>query len=336
MTNLALLLGLVCIATAIVLAVFLLTKRAEPAPKHAADAPAELVGAGGVISASGLPAVPPGYGVATIDPNAPYGPPGNVPPPPAYATIPELPPLMQRLRQLALRLSPSGYGQWLRRRLDLAGNPTGWPADRVLAFKGAGLVGGLVLGGLLGVGHGFVLVLLALGGAAVFFFLPDILVYNTGEKRQRKLLNGLPDALDMMTVCVEAGLGFDAALSRVAIYLEGPIAVECARVLQEMQFGLSRSQALRSFADRSNVPEIRSFVSSMVQSSELGISVGLVLREQAKEMRIRRRQRAEEKAQKLQVKIVVPLVLCLLPALFIVVIGPGILNIVHAFGHAHH
>jgi tight adherence protein C len=330
MNNAALFLGLACIAAAIVLSVFLLTKRAAPARKEAAEAPAELVGAAAPgYPGSGLPAVPAGYDIAT----AQYTPPSQSP---AYPTMPELPPLMQRLRSFALRLSPSGYGNWLRRRLDLAGNPPAWPADRVLAFKGLGLVGGVLLGALVGLGHGFVLVLLAVAFGAFAFFLPDLLVYNVGDHRQHKLLNGLPDALDMMTVCVEAGLGFDAALSRVALYLDGPIAVECARVLQEMQFGLSRSQALRAFADRTDVPEIRAFVSSLVQSSELGISIGLVLREQAKEMRIRRRQRAEEKAQKLQVKIVVPLVLCLLPALFIVVIGPGILNIVHAFGHAHH
>jgi tight adherence protein C len=240
---------------------------------------------------------------------------------------------MQRLRNLALRISPAGYGRWLRNRLDFAGNPPAWPADRVIAFKGVGLVLGLLLGALVGLGHGLLVVLFPIIGGALGFFLPDILVYNTGDKRQAALLNALPDALDMMTVCVEAGLGFDAALSRVALNLEGPMATECARVLQEMQFGMSRVEALRSFADRTNVSEIRSFVSAVVQSSELGISIGVVLREQAREMRLRRRQNAEEKAQKMQVKIVIPLILCLLPALFLVVIGPGALNIVHAFSN---
>jgi tight adherence protein C len=138
---------------------------------------------------------------------------------------------------------------------------------------------------------------------------------------------GLPDAVDMMTVCVEAGLGFDAALSRVALNVEGPIASEFARVLQEMQFGMSRTEALRSMVNRTDVAEIRTFVSSMIQSSELGISVGNVLREQAREMRVRRRQRAEEKAQKLPVKILFPLLLCMLPAMFVVVIGPAGINI---------
>jgi tight adherence protein C len=135
----------------------------------------------------------------------------------------------------------------------------------------------------------------------------------------------------MLTVCVEAGLGFDAALARVARNLEGPMAEECARVLQEMQFGLSRTEALRALANRTDVPEIKIFVSALIQASELGISVGVVLREQAKEMRVRRRQRAEEKAQKLPVKILLPLITCLLPAMFVVVLGPAAIKIVHTF-----
>jgi tight adherence protein C len=330
MSSVALLIGLVCIGASIMLAVLVVTKGSPTPAKRTAEVP-QPVGA----PLPGVPGQPIGYSMAAPAP-AMLTPSGGMPSSSAYPTMQELPPLMQRLRALALRLSPAGYGKWLRRRLDLAGNPPAWPADRVLAFKGIGLVAGLLLGALVGLRHGLLVVPLALGGGALLFFLPDLLVYNIGTKRQLNLLKGLPDALDMMTVCVEAGLGFDAALSRVALNLEGPIATECARVLQEMQFGMSRIQALRSLADRTSVAEIRTFVSAMVQSSELGISIGVVLREQAREMRIRRRQRAEEKAQKLQVKIVVPLILCLLPALFIVVIGPGILNIVHAFSHAHH
>lgn len=333
MTNAALLFGLACIAGSIVLAVLVLTKDAVGS-KMPADANREVAPVPVATTGPGLGTPPQNYPMIAA-PSSPVAassrPQGQVAP-----GLQELPPLMQRLRRLGLRLSPSGYADWLRRRLDLAGNPVSWPADRVLAFKGIGLVAGLLLGALVGLGHGLILALLAVGGAALGFFLPDALVYNIGDHRQSELLKGLPDALDMMTVCVEAGLGFDAALSRVALTLEGPIAVECSRVIQEMQFGMSRTQALRAMADRTSVAEIRSFVSAVVQSSELGISIGVVLREQAREMRIRRRQRAEEKAQKLQVKIVVPLVLCLLPALFIIVIGPGILNIVHAFGHAHH
>jgi tight adherence protein C len=133
----------------------------------------------------------------------------------------------------------------------------------------------------------------------------------------------------MLTVCVEAGLGFDAALAQVARNTTGPLAAEFARVLQEMQIGNTRSQALRGMANRTTVPELRAFVSGMVQAGELGVAVADVLREQAKEMRLRRRQRAEEMAQKVTVKILFPLMTCLFPALFVIVIGPGAINIMH-------
>ena len=245
-----------------------------------------------------------------------------------------LPTIMIRLRNLTQVLTPNSYGARLQRRLDLAGNPASLPAERFMALKGVGLVFGALLGGLLGAHSGGVrIVLYALIGAVVGFWLPDVLLRNAGEHRQEKLLNGLPDALDMLTVCVEAGLGFDGALGRVATNTEGPMAAECARVMQEMQFGKSRTEALRSLADRTDVPEIKSFVSAMIQAGELGISIGAVLREQAAEMRIRRRQRAEEKAQKLPVKILLPLITCLLPAMFVVVLGPAAIKIVHTFNH---
>lgn len=238
------------------------------------------------------------------------------------------------LRSLALRLSPTGIASTLQRRLDLAGNPPRWTADRILAVKGLGLLvlGGL--GGLYGLHNAGLLILLASLGGAAGFFLPDVLLYNAGLKRQELILAGLPDALDMLTICVEAGLGFDAALSQVARNTTGPLAAEFARALQEMQIGLSRSQALRGMVARTSVPELRAFVSSLVQAGELGIPIARVLREQATEMRLRRRQRAEEKAQKVPVKIMIPLVIFLFPALLLVVIGPGVISIVHSlFGH---
>jgi tight adherence protein C len=231
------------------------------------------------------------------------------------------------LRVIAMRLSPSGIGTTLQRRLDLAGNPSGWTPDRILAAKGLGL---FILGGL-GALYGLRTIgLLIVGGAVAAtagFFLPDILLYNAGVKRQEKIQKALPDALDMLTVCVEAGLGFDAALAQVARNTTGPLAAEFSRVLQEIQIGKSRSQALRAMTDRTTVPELRSFVSALVQAGELGITIADVLREQAKEMRLRRRQRAEEKAQKVPVKILFPLVFCLFPSIFIVILGPGALSI---------
>jgi tight adherence protein C len=238
---------------------------------------------------------------------------------------------MLTLRRLAGRLSPADALTRIQRRLDVAGNPGKWTAERVLAFKGVGLVGLGILGLLFGIHSAALVVVFAIVGALAGFFLPDVLIYNSGLKRQEKLQRGLPDALDMLTICVEAGLGFDASMAQVARRTEGPVAAEFSRVLQEMQFGKSRVQALRAMTDRTTVTELRTFVSALIQASELGIPVATVLREQANEMRIRRRQRGEEQAQKVTVKILFPLIFCLFPALMIVVIGPGALNIVRMF-----
>ena len=236
------------------------------------------------------------------------------------------------MRALALRLSPGTAGK-LQHRLDLAGNPERWNPDRVLAAKGSGLVAFAAIGMIAGMHKPVLLILYAVIGGAVGFLLPDVLLYNTGLKRQARIQAALPDAMDMLTVCVEAGLGFDAALAQVARNTTGPLAAELARVLQEMQIGMSRSEALHAMTGRTTVPEFRAFVSALVQAGELGISVAKVLREQAKELRLKRRQRAEEMAQKVAVKIMFPLILCLFPALFVIVIGPGAISIVHSLHH---
>lgn len=237
-----------------------------------------------------------------------------------------LPPLQDRLRKIATVLSPGSMTSSLNRRVDLAGNPPSWTVERVLAYKGLGLFAGL-LGFLYGMGSPASMLCYTLLCAAAGFFLPDLFLYNTGTKRQAVIRKKLPDTLDMLTVCVEAGLGFDAALSQVANNTEGPLAMECLRMLHEMQLGKSRVQALQSLAERTTVGELRAFASALVQASELGIPTGQVLREQAKEMRIKQRQLAEEKAQKLPVKILFPLMFCIFPALFIVVLGPAGISI---------
>lgn len=232
------------------------------------------------------------------------------------------------LRALALRLSPSGIADRLQHRLDLAGNPPAWSPDRILAAKGLGLfalaAGGALYGGIFSVPW---LIVGAAAGGAVGFFLPDLLLYNAGVKRQEKIRRALPDALDMLTVCVEAGLGFDAGLAQVSRNTVGPLASEFARVLQEMQIGKSRTLALRAMTERTTVSELRVFVSALVQASELGIAMATVLREQAKEQRIKRRQNAEERAQKVPVKILFPLMFCIFPVMLIVIVGPGALTI---------
>jgi tight adherence protein C len=235
------------------------------------------------------------------------------------------------LPDMAVNLSRSSARPALQRRLDIAGNPQGWTPDRVLASKALGLVVLGSVGALLGLGHPALLVLTGGAGAAAGFFLPDVLLYNSGLKRQQRLAISLPEGLDLLTICVEAGLGFDAALAQVARNLRGPLASEFARVLQEMQIGKSRAEAMRAMAERSSVPELKTFVSALTQSTELGIPVANVLREQAKEMRVRRRQRAEAQAQKIPVKITFPLIGCLFPALFVVVLGAGLISFAHVF-----
>jgi tight adherence protein C len=221
----------------------------------------------------------------------------------------------------------------LRRWLDYAGNPPYWTVDRVFEIKGVGLIVAGVLGVAIGFAFGGVLGLVIGGvvGAILGFFVPDMVIYDIYSRRQEKIRRTLPDILDTLTVSVEAGLGFDAALVQITRYGRGPVAGEFARVLQEMQIGRSRVDALRALGQRTNVTELRSFCAIVVQASELGVPIASVLREQAKEMRIRRRQRAEELAQKVPVKILFPLIFCLFPAIFIVILGPGMINIMKAF-----
>ena len=230
-------------------------------------------------------------------------------------------PLFAFMSRLARRLSPAGVADKLQTRLDLAGNPAAWSVERVLSLKGFGLVLGAVLG--LVIGSGPLAVVFGVGAGAAGFFLPDILVYNLGLKRQETMGKSLADSMDLLTISVEAGLGFDAALSQVAKNTDGPLAGEFFRVLQEMQIGRSRAEAFRSLAERTTVPELRGFVSSLVQADQFGIPIAKVLREQSKELRVKRRQVAEEKAQKVPVKIMVPLVLFIFPVMFIIILGPA-------------
>lgn len=243
-------------------------------------------------------------------------------------------PFFKACAQLARRFSPDGVNARITRRLDLAGNPAGATVDRQLAYKGAGFVILALLGCYLG-RHGVLTLLLFGGGfAAAGFYVPDILLYNTGTKRQQQIQKALPDALDLLTISVEAGLGFDAALGQVARNTQGPLAGELFRVLQEMQIGKTRSDSFRSLSARTSVAELRGFVGAMTQADAFGIPIANVLREQAKEMRLKRQQRAEEKAMKVPVKVLFPLVFFIFPSLFVVIIGPGAISIYHSFtGH---
>lgn len=240
-------------------------------------------------------------------------------------------PMLEATRHLAERLSPTGTAARLARLLDFAGNPGTWTVERLLGVKGALLLILAALGVIFGGGISAVGILAGGAAGTLGFFLPDLMIYNIGTKRQQLLRRGLSDALDMLTVCVEAGQGFDAALMQVARAISGPVSGEFARVLQEIQIGKPRGDAFAAMAKRTNVEEMRTFVTALVQADRLGLPIGAVLREQANQMRLVRRQRAQAQAQKVTVKILFPLIFCVFPVLMIVVIGPGGIRLMSVF-----
>lgn len=239
-------------------------------------------------------------------------------------------PAMLRSGKFFRRLTPAGVLERLQKELVYAGSPAGWDAERVLAMKTL-TTGGSILGvlllirvGNLQAAQGIILLLL---GIFVGYYLPEWILRSRSGKRQNEIRRTLPDALDLLSITVEAGLGFDAALARVARQAGGPLGQEFHRVLQEMQIGKARGDALRDFGERSTIQELKSFVLAMIQADIFGISIAKVLHVQANEMRIKRRQRAEEAAQKVPVKIIFPLILCIFPALFVVLLGPAAIQI---------
>lgn len=243
-------------------------------------------------------------------------------------------PLGDQLVGTGRKLVRADTAQKLEYRLNIAGNPPGWDTNRIIGLK----VLGLAVVGIVGflyisnMGWPFIRVVLATAAVAAFgYLLPNILLYNAGQKREKLMRNALPDALDLLTVSVEAGLGFDAAVDRVARNTEGPLASEFARLLQEMNIGVGRTDAMRAMAERTSLDDLKSFCLAMVQADSLGIPIGRVLRIQSAEMRTKRRQRAEEKAQQVPVRMMIPLVLFILPCLFIVILGPAGVQIADSF-----
>jgi tight adherence protein C len=235
---------------------------------------------------------------------------------------------------VARRFTPAGARDAIRRKLVMAGSPFGWDPDRVLVAKVACLTGGTVLGLLLLALFSFAWPLRVLGFLALGllgYWLPNIVLTNAVQRRQTEIRSALADSIDLLTICVEAGLGFDAALAHVSKHTDGPLADEFYRTLQEVQLGRSRNEAMRNLADRSNVSELRAFVLAMVQADIFGVSVANVLRVQAKDMRIKRRQLAEERAMKVPIKVLFPVLFCIFPALFVVILGPAIMRIADVF-----
>ncbi len=242
-----------------------------------------------------------------------------------------LEPLQERAARIGRRLTGADSADRLQKKLDYAGNPGNMNADRVVSLKVIGAFVFLLLGLALGLVFTVdlpILALMSLGGLGLGFFTPDLYLYQAAYNRSERLTRELPDAIDLLTISVESGLGFDSACQQVSRNTTGPLAEEFTRMLSEMQIGQSRSQALHSMAERTNVDDVRSFVSAMVQADAFGIPIGGVLRVQSKEMRVKRRQRAETKAQQVPVKITVPLIFNILPCLFAVVMGPAALMII--------
>ncbi|HVK28391.1 MAG TPA: type II secretion system F family protein [Nocardioides sp.] len=243
-------------------------------------------------------------------------------------------PLQGRALGLGRRITGADQAERIRRKLELAGNPRGWTVDRVISSKVLGAVTVPLLGLAIGFGLGLsstLTVLAVVVGLVLGFFAPDLYLYNTAQKRADQVKRTLADAVDLLTISVEAGLGFDAALQHVARHTDGPVAEEFSRVLREMQLGRSRADALRTLGERSDVEDLKTFAGSMVQADAFGIPIGQVLRVQSNEIRVKRRQYAEQKAQQVPVKIMIPLVLFILPCLMIIVIGPAVLNATDAF-----
>jgi len=245
-------------------------------------------------------------------------------------------PVMGGLTNLGRRFTPVGYTDSVRKKFIFAGNGSADAVDRFLAIRVITIL-------LLPVLFVFVfiwnpvrldgtmqLLVFALFGFALLVG-PDAVLNRRVEARQHELQVQLPDVLDLLTISVEAGLGFEQALDRTIDAVPGALSEEFARMLGEVRAGASRADAMRALDQRTNVPEVRSFVLAILQADTFGVSIGRVLRAQAEEMRIKRRQLAQERAQKAPVKMLIPMVFCVFPALFVIVLGPAIINIREAF-----
>lgn len=237
-------------------------------------------------------------------------------------------PLMDRLSHLGWRISPGVRSEALRRKLDNAGMSTS--VEALLAGKvvaiGAGLLAGV--GWMAIDAPGGILSLVV--GAGVGYAGPELLVHSRGQKRQQELGKELPEALDLLALSVQAGLGFEQALAEVAGEVHGPLGDELDRLLKEQQLGRSRRDALQSLHDRNDSEDLRTLVGALLHANRLGTPIGDALKMQARELRRRRRAVAREKAGKTPVKLLVPLVFGIFPAMFVIIIGPGALQVMEA------
>ncbi len=239
-------------------------------------------------------------------------------------------PLFEGLTGIARRLTPTGFGEGIAQKLVYAGSPPNLNVDKILVFKLLGLMSVIVWAPLI-LATGFFQGIMALVVVAVLwgcsFMYPDVLLNRKIEERQKQIARKLPDILDLLVISVEAGLGFEQALDRTCTAVPGALSDEFRRMLHEIRIGASRADALRAMADRTEVPDLRAFILAMLQADTFGVSISRLLRAQADEMRTRRRLRAQEQAQKAPVKMLFPLVFCIFPSIFVVILGPALIQI---------
>jgi tight adherence protein C len=237
-------------------------------------------------------------------------------------------PMIEASALFVSRFTPQHTLETTRHKLDLAGNPNNWSATQFLGIRGlaallmAALT--LALAMLVNASLGQQL-LFTIAMALIGFFLPVLWLGNRIRNRQDEIVKTLPDALDLLTISVEAGLPFDGAMQRVADKWNNELSRGFQRMLNEMRIGKSRREALRDMANRMEVRDMTSFVAALIQADQLGISIAKVLRIQSEQMRIRRRQRAEEKAQQAPIKMLLPLTFLIFPTILIVILGPAFL-----------
>jgi len=239
-------------------------------------------------------------------------------------------PLVEGLARLARRFTPQESLENTRHNLELAGTPYGWSAVQFMGFRFLAVILFAGLGVLIVVFSSISVprrVLLLAGFGVGGYYLPTLWLKSRTSRRQREIRRSMPDALDLLTICVEAGLSFDGAMARVVEKWDNELSREFMRVLQEIQLGKLRRDALRSMSNRIEIPEVSTFIAAIVQAEELGVSIAKVLRIQAEEMRRRRRQRAEELARQAPIKMLPAIAFLIFPAIFVVLLGPAVIRI---------
>jgi len=243
-------------------------------------------------------------------------------------------PVVLRISGFLNRFTPTGYLDKIQQKLMIAGSPNNLDAPSFVVIKLLTTAAGFLAGIFVLRQYGSTpiqTVVLTFLPMALGFFGPDAWLRRKIDDRRAQMLKALPDMLDLLVISVEAGLGFDAALSRVVATVPGPLSEEFFRMLQETRVGVNRRDAMRHLLDRTDLDELRSFILAMIQAEAFGVAIARVLRVQADEMRVKRRQRAQEKAFAAPVKLVFPLVFCIFPALFIVLLGPAAIQIGESF-----